>query len=723
MSELATRQHRKWTESIATAQDYWLVDNLDNFQSFHTKMAHADSGATSTTTSLQLTLNPCQTCAALEKLFTDDNVEIQLPASQVFGRDCTEHVLLFQWIKTMLSERLGRSNKARTVLNWADYTILFFRGGGDIPWIWIYNELSNDTRPFVALSYRWGSSTSLHVDKDTFSRMASPGSISTNNAFLTPTVRDAIYTVRAIGERYLWVDAICLSPQNDEQLAEQLQLMGGIYASAKLTIVALDGDASTGLRGLKCQSSSRSLSNIFPWKDGKSIMVRHLPALSVRDPEASEYFQRGWTFQEYILSQRRLIFGDQQIHWQCPCATLHEDRPDSQDQLPTQEFPNIKKGWPDVKELNVLLNEYNSRELTHPEDAFPAVNGLLTYLENYSFELGFLFGLPRAFFSAALMWCNRSERHGVKTRSGLLRRQPSKRRQSILPSTHLPSWSWIGWQGDGIGMLDTEAQFTWSGALPEHHERELANLVLKSVITIPITRWYNHASPAGPGKRLIPQYPTVYKEHSEISYDKDIWEMKGQLEQCHIPTETGGKRVYEHTNFPGRLFLWPLQKMTTEGHDTMNKLEQNPFISCRTQRAWFGALQEPRYVFEVQMHTDLCLFDRQKRLCGWLQLPNDQEISNFPEPNIAEQLGRTRLGKNGTYLNPFPKRNKLLELVAICIRKYPDLDINRKVKLGEFYGVLWVEWMDGVAYRRGCGCVQKRLWDEQDVEDVDLILG
>jgi hypothetical protein len=377
---------------------------------------------------------------------------------------------------------------------------------------------------FVALSYRWGSATSQQMDKKAFQDLKRPGSFAQDSDLLTPTVRDAIYTVRTMGERYLWVDAICLEPEDQEQLAKQLQLMGSIYASAKLTIVALDGDASTGLKGTNPKSSPRSLPDIFPWKNGKSVMVRHLPALSVHNTEASEYFARGWTYQEYTLSRRRLIFGNQQIHWQCSCASWHEDLPhlhDTAERSPTQAFPNLKRGWPDYKELLALLNEYNRRELKYPEDAFPAVNGLLSYLENYSFEQGFLFGLPRASFDAALMW---SCYFGIANlsnpvRPGLSRRQRSDRRHSPLPDTYLPSWSWIGWQGADIRMLDREARFlSWDSSSNSCIE-DLAELLELSVLTIPTTQWYSLSSTDGTGKQPISTYPTVYKENPDISYD------------------------------------------------------------------------------------------------------------------------------------------------------------------------------------------------------------
>ncbi|KAJ3578556.1 hypothetical protein NPX13_g2008 [Xylaria arbuscula] len=41
----------------------------------------------------------------------------------------------------------------------------------------------------------------------------------------------------------------------------------------------------------------------------------------------------------------------------------------------------------------------------------------------------------------------------------------------------------------------------------------------------------------------------------------------------------------------------------------------------------------------------------------------------------------------------------------------------------EVYDVLWVEWFNGIAYRKGSGVVYKEIWETHDLEDVDLILG
>jgi hypothetical protein len=47
----------------------------------------------------------------------------------------------------------------------------------------------------------------------------------------------------------------------------------------------------------------------------------------------------------------------------------------------------------------------------------------------------------------------------------------------------------------------------------------------------------------------------------------------------------------------------------------------------------------------------------------------------------------------------------------------------KETELYEFYNVLWVEWKQGIAYRRGHGRVEKGVWEGLDVEKVELVLG
>ncbi|KAG6359718.1 hypothetical protein INS49_010770 [Diaporthe citri] len=76
---------------------------------------------------------------------------------------------------------------------------------------------------------------------------------------LAPIVRHAMSLTSMIGERYLWVDALCIDRSRAAESTEQLQLMGAIYANASLTIVAYDGDAEDGFPGIRGASTSRNL--------------------------------------------------------------------------------------------------------------------------------------------------------------------------------------------------------------------------------------------------------------------------------------------------------------------------------------------------------------------------------------------------------------------------------------------------------------------------------
>jgi hypothetical protein len=52
-----------------------------------------------------------------------------------------------------------------------------------------------------------------------------------------------------------------------------------------------------------------------------------------------------------------------------------------------------------------------------------------------------------------------------------------------------------------------------------------------------------------------------------------------------------------------------------------------------------------------------------------------------------------------------------------------DVPKGSKGSKYEFYNVLWVEWEDGIAYRKGLGRIVGSAWEVQKLEWIDLILG
>ena len=68
-------------------------------------------------------------------------------------------------------------------------------------------------------------------------------------------------------------------------------------------------------------------------------------------------------------------------------------------------------------------------------------------------------------------------------------------------------------------------------------------------------------------------------------------------------------------------------------------------------------------------------------------------------------------------------RKLTVELVAICAQVLKNIGFFNDHRWHKVYGVLWIEWIDGVAYRKGSGLVDKKAWETHDLEDVPLILG
>ena len=57
------------------------------------------------------------------------------------------------------------------------------------------------------------------------------------------------------------------------------------------------------------------------------------------------------------------------------------------------------------------------------------------------------------------------------------------------------------------------------------------------------------------------------------------------------------------------------------------------------------------------------------------------------------------------------------------IEEWNDGERPKDTGLYEFHNVLWIEWKDGIAYRRACGRVLKDVWERCAVEHIDLTLG
>ncbi|KAK6854136.1 hypothetical protein PG995_009229 [Apiospora arundinis] len=314
---------------------------------------------------------------------------------------------------------------------------------------------------YVALSYVWGKPLPPHKPQE--------GEVEGDTgrtAVESPRVIvDAIAVTKALGQRYLWVDQLCIDQNDGPTRAAQVAQMDKIYANAHLTIVAAAGqDASYGLPGVG--DRRRRPQGYVSSVAGNVDIIQVFPH-TLAELDESTWARRGWTYQEGFLSTRRLIFTDRQISFLCN-KSHHAETIQRADALcfskmkasasgflhmiPSTAFASsarprsdlaVEQQWQNLKQEQLV--NYTRRQLTNECDSVNAILGLFRTLQPSGIH--HLHGLPirrrrrrnrggDPGLESPLAWHHEAE--------GVVRRRKQ-----------FPSWSWSGWEG-GIRMDESD---------------------------------------------------------------------------------------------------------------------------------------------------------------------------------------------------------------------------------------------------------------------------
>jgi hypothetical protein len=180
--------------------------------------------------------------------------------------------------------------------------------------------------PYVCLSYVWGPPTAnpILLTTATKTRMETINGLVNNGFDLPATIKDAMKVTRGIGLRYLWVDALCIVQDDDDDKKNFISNMDIIYGNATLTIVA-----STNLspaEALPGVSAPRQHTQIVEQVQGLTLgAALHDTRTADHTVDTSTWNSRAWTFQERGLSQRAVYFTQAQMCFTCPHGSAVED--------------------------------------------------------------------------------------------------------------------------------------------------------------------------------------------------------------------------------------------------------------------------------------------------------------------------------------------------------------------------------------------------------------
>jgi hypothetical protein len=98
---------------------------------------------------------------------------------------------------------------------------------------------------YLTLSYCWGQGERLLTTKQCYEAFQQRLPM---NDQMPRTFREAFTVTRALGYRYIWIDALCIIQDNPQDLNKEMARMGDIYQNSTVTISAEKGpDTDSGL--------------------------------------------------------------------------------------------------------------------------------------------------------------------------------------------------------------------------------------------------------------------------------------------------------------------------------------------------------------------------------------------------------------------------------------------------------------------------------------------
>ncbi|KAH8881796.1 HET-domain-containing protein [Thozetella sp. PMI_491] len=307
---------------------------------------------------------------------------------------------------------------------------------------------------YVTLSHRWGSQNKILLTTKNKEELGLGLPIN----HLSQTFQDAISVARYMGIRFLWIDCLCIiqAGDNGRDWESESGRMNDIYRHAYFNISADYGSGDEGLffdrepsfySQVEIQTLGQDGDEVVDWTSVDKDMWR----IEVNNSPLSN---RGWVFQERILSPRVVHFCRQEIFWECHekfyCESFPENLPpaplldlncvvslrqtplelwDGSPWLGVENFPVEDlpyEVWDDI------VKAYTGCEFTYPDDKLAAISGIARHHKLYIKDV-YLAGMWQKRLSAELGWW-----------------MYSHRQRYVLgeePRYYAPSFSWASVKG------------------------------------------------------------------------------------------------------------------------------------------------------------------------------------------------------------------------------------------------------------------------------------
>jgi hypothetical protein len=335
-----------------------------------------------------------------------------------------------------------------------------------------------ETGNYVALSHCWGGKVPIMTTTSNIHEF-----MQRLPSEMPKTFADAIAVTRKMGQRYLWIDSLCILQNSADDWVAESSHMDQVYSQALFTIVADAAEnSSSGFLEPRARSvrktsvincdvsatADKKVSSVtvhvrergdlafqlpyhdsYPYGHGNSHSeLFHYDSSKTKPPIRSKLSTRAWAFQERLLSPRTLHFGPSEMAWECralcscECSATNErtsritsllkgsialERFPTSDSDSTQSaLRSIDNAW-----QRDIVEEYTRLDVTKETDRLFALAGLAVKASTLRLGDQYMAGMWRKTIREGLSWYTTPERAS---------RRPA--------SDHTPpTWSWASVSG------------------------------------------------------------------------------------------------------------------------------------------------------------------------------------------------------------------------------------------------------------------------------------
>lgn len=226
---------------------------------------------------------------------------------------------------------------------------------------------------YIALSHRWGGDVPFKTTRQNICEYFE----GMDAARLPQNFQDVFVLAELLGIRYVWIDALCIVQDDQDDWLAQARQMGSVYTNASITLALHQPRSSTeGFlwrmrvpEWLEISTRAARMKGLQPFWLRLPAIDEHFIEDAIRSGQITD---RGWCLQELWLSTRILHVVEDKFIWRCP----HSRDTDNITYIVRESIPFDNDIEASSACWHRLVRRYSRCELTMATDKLPALSGI-----------------------------------------------------------------------------------------------------------------------------------------------------------------------------------------------------------------------------------------------------------------------------------------------------------------------------------------------------------